>query len=262
MNENLMEQNKINIIVENKNENGFQLNAIEPEILLNEKEPQNLYNKFQSKIVDEKQFLFSKPTNREKKNIKNDLSNANENSKKKIFKVIYRNTHDSQSKDDIRQSIITSFINFLIKFINNIIFKKLNKKDTFYIGYKIKYKIKFADILKLKVKEILAFQSKNIINNKNEEHIQEIKKKDSSFNILFETPAIFLFKDIYYNEKKIKQIDLKKYGIEGLNFEINEEIPTYEKLKEKYKHNIAKVNIMDGIIQSFFAKNQKFKIYI
>ena len=108
----------------------------------------------------------------------------------------------------------------------------------------------------------MTFQSKDIINNKNEEHIKEIKKSDSSFNILFETPAIVLFNDIYYNEKKIKQIDLKKYGIEGLNFEINEEIPTYEKLKEKYKHNIAKVNIMDGIIQSFFAKNQKFKIYI
>ena len=257
-----MEQNTINNIEENKNENDFQLNAKEPEILLNEKEPQNLYNKFQSNILDEKQILFSKPINRKKKNIKNDISNANENSKKKIFKVIYRYTHDNHSKDDIRQSIIRSFINFLIKFINNIIFKKLHKKYKFYIGHKIKSKIKFADILKLKVKEILTFQSKNIINNKNEEHIKNIKKNDSSFNILFETPAIFLFKDIYYNEKKIKQIDLKKYGIEGLNFEINEEIPTYEKLKEKYKNNKAKVNIMDGIIQSFIAKSQKFKIYI
>jgi hypothetical protein len=108
----------------------------------------------------------------------------------------------------------------------------------------------------------LTFQSKNILNNKNEELIQEIIKNDSSLNKLLDTPAIFLFKDIYYNEKKIKQIDLKKYGIEGLNFEINEEIPTYEKLKEKYKNNKAKVNIMDGIIQSFIAKSQKFKIYI
>jgi hypothetical protein len=259
MNESFMEQNKINIIVENKNEKDFQLNAIEPEILLNEKEPQNLYNKFQSNIVDEKQFLFSKPTNREKKNIKNDLSNANENSKKKIFKVIYRNTHDSQSKDDIRQSIITSFINFLIKFINNIIFKKLNKKDIFNIGWEIKTKIKLADIKKLKVKEILTFQSKNILNNKNEELIQEIIKNDSSLNKLLDTPAIFLFKDIYYNKEKIKQIDYKKYGIEGLNFEINEEIMTYEKLKERFKDNQPKINIMDEVIQDFVTPH-KFKI--
>ena len=67
INENLMKQNTINIIEENKNENDFQLNAKEPEILLNEKEPQNLYNKSQSNILDEKQILFSKPTNRKKK---------------------------------------------------------------------------------------------------------------------------------------------------------------------------------------------------
>ena len=211
---------------------------------------------------DEKKFLFSKPTNRKKNNIDDDINNTNENSEKKIFEVIYRHTHDSKAKDNIKQSIKTSFINFLVKFINNIVFTKLNKKDMFYIDYKIKSKIKLADILKLKIKEILAFQSENNINNKNEEHIQEIKKNDSSFNKLFETPAINIFKDIYYNENKIKQIDLKKYGIEGLNFEINEEIPTYEKLKEKFKDNKAKVNIMDGVIKKYIAEHQKFKISI
>ena len=147
----------------------------------------------------------------------------------------------------------------MLKFINNIIFEKLNKKDIFNIGHEIKSKIKLADILNLKVKEILAFQSTNIINNKNEEQIQEIKKNDSSLNKLFETPVIFLFKDIYYNEKKIKQINLMKYGIEGLNFEINDEIPTYEKLKERFKDNLPKIKIMDEVIQRF-VNHQKFKI--
>ena len=105
----------------------------------------------------------------------------------------------------------------------------------------------------------MAFQSTNIINNKNEEQIQEIKKNDSSLNKLFETPVIFLFKDIYYNEKKIKQINLMKYGIEGLNFKINDEIPTYEKLKERFKDNLPKIKIMDEVIQRF-VNHQKFKI--
>jgi hypothetical protein len=105
----------------------------------------------------------------------------------------------------------------------------------------------------------LTFQSKNIINNKNEELIQEIIKQDSSLNKILEIPAIFLFKDIYYNKEKIKQIDLKKYEIEGLNFEINEEIQTYEKLKESFKDNQTKVKIMDEVIQNFVSP-QKFNI--
>ena len=253
-----MEQNTINDIEENKNENEVQLNPEETENLLKEKDPQNLNNKIQSNILDEKIFLFPEARNRKINDIKSDISDASVNSEK-IFKVIYRKTHNCQSKDNITQSIITSFINFLLKFINNIIFEKLNKKDIFNIGHEIKSKIKLADILNLKVKEILAFQSTNIINNKNEEQIQEIKKNDSSFNKLFETPVIFLFKDIYYNEKKIKQINLMKYGIEGLNFEINDEIPTYEKLKERFKDNLPKIKIMDEVIQRF-VNHQKFKI--
>ena len=259
INENLLGQNTINDIEENKNENEVQLNPEEPENLLKEKDPQNLNNKIQSNILDEKIFLFPEARNRKMNDIKSDISDASVNSEKKLFKVIYRKTHNCQSKDNITQSIITSFINFLLKFINNIIFEKLNKKDIFNIGHEIKSKIKLADILNLKVKEILAFQSTNIINNKNEEQIQEIKKNDSSLNKLFETPVIFLFKDIYYNEKKIKQINLMKYGIEGLNFEINDEIPTYEKLKERFKDNLPKLKIMDEVIQRF-VNHQKFKI--
>jgi len=254
-----MRKNTNNNKEENKKENEVQLNSKGPENLLNEKDPHNLNNKIQYNILDEK-LLFPDLTNRsEKNNIKRNISNSNENADNKIFNVIYRPTHDGQAKDNIKQAIVTSFINFLLNFINNIIFKKLNKKDIFHIGWEIKSKIKLADIKKLKVKEILTFQSKNIINNKNEELIKEIIKNDSSVNKLLDTPAIFLFKDIYYNKEKIKQIDYKKYGIEGLNFEINEGIPTYEKLKERFKDNQPKINIMDEVIQNF-VKPHKFKI--
>jgi len=259
INEKLIGQNTINNIKDNKNGYEIKLNPEEPEIPINEKDPKILNNNIQSNISDDKNILFSELTNREKNNNKNNINNMNENAKNKIFNVIYRHTHDSQAKDNISQSIITSFINCLLKFINYIILKKLNKKDIFNIDHKIKSKIKLANILELKVKEILAFQSKDIINNIIEKQIEEIQKNDSSLNKLFETPAIILFKDIYYNENQSKLIDLKKYGIDGLNFEINEEIPTYEKLKEKFKDNLLKVNKMNEVIQKF-VKNKKFKI--
>lgn len=259
INENLIGQNTINNIEDNKNGYEIKLNPEEPEIPINEKDPKILNNNIQSNISDDKNILFSELTNREKNNNKNNINNMNENAKNKIFNVIYRHTHDSQAKDNISQSIITSFINCLLKFINYIILKKLNKKDIFNIDHKIKSKIKLANILELKVKEILAFQSKDILNNKIEKQIEEIQKNDSSLNKLFETPAIILFKDIYYNENQSKLIDLKKYGIDELNFEINEEIPTYEKLKEKFKDNLLKVNKMNEVIQKF-VKNKKFKI--
>lgn len=260
INENLIGQNTINNVEDNKNGKEIKLNPEEPEIPINEKDPQILNNNIQSNISDENKYiLFSELTNRGKKNIKNNINNVNENTENKIFNVIYRYTHDSQAKDNISQSIITSFINCLLKFINYIILKKLNKKDIFNIDHKIKSKIKLANILELKVKEILAFQSKDITNNKIEEQIEEIQKNDSSLNKLFETPTIIIFKDIYYNEKQSKLIDLKKYGIDGLNFEINEEIPTFEKLKERFKNNLLKVNIMNEVIQKF-VNNKKFKI--
>jgi hypothetical protein len=260
INENSKRQDTNNNREVNKNDNKFQKNLEEPENPLNKKELHSLNNKVQSNILNEKKILFPDTTNRGEKNkIKSNISNPNENSENKIFKVIYRPTHNCHAKDNIRQSIVTSFINFLLSFINNIVFKKLNKKGIFIIGCEIKTKIKLADIKKLKVKEILTFQSKNIINNKNEELIQEIIKQDSSLNKILEIPAIFLFKDIYYNKEKIKQIDLKKYEIEGLNFEINEEIQTYEKLKESFKDNQTKVKIMDEVIQNFVSP-QKFNI--
>ena len=203
-----MGQITINNSEENKSKNDSQLNSEEPEKFLNEIVPQNLFDKFQSNILDEKKYLFSKPTNRRKNNIEDDISNANENSEKKIFEVIYRYTHDSKAKDNIKQSIKTSFINFLVKFINNIVFTKLNKKDIFYIDYKIKSKIKLADILKVKIKEILAFQSENNINNKNEQHILEIKKNDSSLNKLFETPAIIIFKEEYITNNQLYHLTI------------------------------------------------------
>ena len=58
INENLLGQNTINDIEENKNENEVQLNLEEPGNLLKEKDPQNLNNKIQSNILDEKIFLF------------------------------------------------------------------------------------------------------------------------------------------------------------------------------------------------------------
>lgn len=262
-NENQIRQNTINNIEENRKGNELQLNSEEPENRLNKIDSQNLNNNIQLTFLDEKNVLFHGFTKRKKKRMKkinNNLSIENEKQKNKIFKVNYRNFHSCHSKDDIIQSIINNFINFLVKFSNDVIFKKLKRKDMLNnISHIIKSKIKIKHILLLTVEQILTFKCKNIIDNKNEEQIREIKIIDSSLKKLFETHAIKLFKDIYYNTNKIKQIDLKKYEIEGIIYEINEEIPTYEKLKEKYKDNKRKVVIMDKVIKRF-VKPQKFKI--
>jgi len=54
----------------------------------------------------------------------------------------------------------------------------------------------------------LAFQSENNINNKNEQHILEIKKNDSSLNKLFETPAIIIFKEEYITNNQLYHLTI------------------------------------------------------
>ena len=65
-----------------------------------------------------------------------------------------------------------------------------------------------------------------------------------SLDGLFRTPVIDLFLDIYaktdFKNQKEKEIDLKAYGVEGLVFKIDDDIPTYEKLKESNKDNQKK----------------------
>ena len=94
INENLLGQNTINDIEENKNENEVQLNLEEPGNLLKEKDPQNLNNKIQSNILDEKIFLFPEARNRKMNDIKSDINDASVNSEKKLFEVFYRKTHN------------------------------------------------------------------------------------------------------------------------------------------------------------------------
>ena len=199
-----------------------------------------------------------------------------------IFQVNNRNmrladriTHSGDSKDNIRQIIITHFTNFFVKFVNNIINKKIDEKIIieYHIGYKIKYKIKFVDIVGFSVKKFLSdfatLKIKNKSKKKNyllKENSENIKNEMfSSLPLLFNKQVIEIFKDIYAKDIKKEndnELDLSNYGLEGQILILNKEILTYVKLKEKYKNNEIKTNIMDQIVDSIknFKKKNLFTV--
>ena len=240
------------------------LNNIKISSNVNELEEDKKY--IESKISSNKTLVNNINVNYEL----NNLNNTNEifnnfEQKDKIFKVNYRNIHDGDARDNIKQSIITNFINFFIIFINNIICKKLKTNNKiFHISYQLKSKIKIEDISELNVKQLLFFVHKN---NRNEKSNNKKDNMENNYNVnqfnkykniispsldeLFKTPVIDLFLDIYaktdFKNQNEKEIDLKAYGVEGLVFKIDDDIPTYEKLKENYKDNQKKIIIMDDI---------------
>ena len=255
------------------------LNNIKISSNVNELEEDKKY--IESKISSNKTLVNNINVNYEP----NNLNNTNEifnnfEQKYKIFKVNYRNIHDGDARDNIKQSIITNFINFFIIFINYIICKKLKTNNKiFHISYQLKSKIKIEDISELNVKQLLFFVHKN---NRNEKSNNKKDNMENNYNVnqfnkykniispsldeLFKTPVIDLFLDIYaktdFKNQNEKEIDLKAYGVEGLVFKIDDDIPTYEKLKENYKDNQKKIIIMDDIKKEIInlKKRNIFKV--
>lgn len=255
------------------------LNNIKISSNVNELEEDKKY--IESKISSNKTLVNNINVNYEP----NNLNNTNEifnnfEQKDKIFKVNYRNIHDGDARDNIKQSIITNFINFFIIFINYIICKKLKTNNKiFHISYQLKSKIKIEDISELNVKQLLFFVHKN---NRNEKSNNKKDNMENNYNVnqfnkykniispsldeLFKTPVIDLFLDIYaktdFKNQNEKEIDLKAYGVEGLVFKIDDDIPTYEKLKENYKDNQKKIIIMDDIKKEIInlKKRNIFKV--
>jgi hypothetical protein len=278
INEEDTNKNAFSNIEQNIYENNIKL--ISKELEKDEKESKEILHR----ISDKNNNLNIININYEQKNLKKPNEKVNNSSielKDKIFKVNYRNIHDGDAPDNIKQSIVTNFINFFIIFINYIVGKKLNTDDKiFHISYQLKSKIKIEDIIELTVKELLLFEpQKKTKNNEgdnkieNKENIDNInqfnkinKRIGTSLNKLFDTPVINLFKDIYakndFENQNEKIIDLKIYGVDGIQFILNDNIPTYEKLKESNKDNKRKINIMDEIVNQKIINHKKvmFKI--
>ena len=277
INENTEKKNTSASNCENNNNKNFLLNAKESEEDKKYQDPKNTINGTSVNNTNGNKIIFNYE--------QNDVSNSNKNyidfeRKDKIFKVIYRNIHDAEAKDNIKQSIITNFINFFITFINFVISKKLNTNDKiFHIHFQTKNKIKVNDIAKLTVKKLLLFESD--VNDKNKKNNNKKKNTESEYNLnqfnkikniispsldkLFETPVIDLFVDIYaktdFKNQNEKEIDLTIYGVEGIIFKIDENIPTYEKLRDNNKDNNRKINIMDDIKNEIInLKRKKFKV--
>lgn len=260
--------NNINEDDTKNSSNNMEPNKLQYYLSLNPKEPEHKRGEEVSyKNLNENSVYDINSNNFETTNLNNDNRNYNIlGERNPIFKVNIRNIHSGNDKDNIRQIIITNFLNFFIHFINNIVNTKINKYLQFQISYKFKYQIKLEDILESTVEKLLSFatlrtNNEEILNNKIIENCGNLM--NSSLNQLFHKNVIDIFKDIYAKDIKNesdKEINLKKYGIEGI-FKINENIPTYEKLRDKYKTNVIKINLMDKIVNEMKNPTKK-KLFV
>ena len=209
--------------------------------------------------------------------------------------------HDSYAQDNNITIIIKHFLTFFLDFINLAVNKGISLKTNLKVGnskeikfemnYKIKGNIYIEDIKTKTVEDLLKIKekNKNHKNNKNkiaeiqknnenlklnkdiiiqkdvnEEKFNEIKKEEnlgSSFDKLFKTPIIDIFKEIYIKNKK--EIDLEIYGIKNIKLDLNnnqKKYQAYEKLKEKYIKDKKKLEIFDYLIYNKFIPSfQKSK---
>lgn len=209
--------------------------------------------------------------------------------------------HDCYAQDNNITIIIKHFVTFFLDFMNLAVNKGIslktnlkvdnNKEIKFEMNYKIKGNIYIEDIKTKTVEELLKIKEKNktyknskkkiaeiqknnenlklkkdiiIQKEANEERINEIKKEEnlgSSFDKLFKTPIIDIFKEIYIKNKK--EIDLEIYGIKNIKLDLNnnqKKYQAYEKLKEKYIKDKKKLEIFDYLIYNkFIPSNQKSK---
>lgn len=209
--------------------------------------------------------------------------------------------HDCYAQDNNITIIIKHFVTFFLDFMNLAVNKGIslktnlkvdnNKEIKFEMNYKIKGNIYIEDIKTKTVEELLKIKEKNktyknskkkiaeiqknnenlklkkdiiIQKEANEERINEIKKEEnlgSSFDKLFKTPIIDIFKEIYIKNKK--EIDLEIYGIKNIKLDLNnnqKKYKAYEKLKEKYIKDKKKLEIFDYLIYNkFVPSNQKSK---
>lgn len=208
--------------------------------------------------------------------------------------------HDCYAQDNNITIIIKHFVTFFLDFMNLAVNKGINLKTNlkvdnnkeikFEMNYKIKGNIYIEDIKTKTVEDLLKIKEKNktykikkkiteirknnenlklkkdIIIQKeiNEERLNEIKKEEnlgSSFDKLFKTPIIDIFKEIYIKNKK--EIDLEIYGIKNIKLDLNnnqKKYQAYEKLKEKYMKDKKKLEIFDYLIYNkFVPSNQKSK---
>lgn len=212
----------------------------------------------------------------------NNINQINKNSnisgeKKPIFQVNTRNIHSGNDPDNVKTIIIKDFISLFISFINYSI-RIINKNDNFefHICYRLKSKIKLEDIIKDTVKKLLISfayvkdkknedYDNNIDNKSNTNIIEIIKQMPSSLDILFNKQVLDIFKDIYAKEihnETDKEIELKNYGLKGKVFILDESVPTYKKLREKYKNKRPKIFLMDQIVDSLKnpPKKQLFEV--
>ena len=214
--------------------------------------------------------------------------------KKRIFKIIKKRRHNSFSNDNNANIIIKHFVNFFLNFINLTIneilrINNINKKIDFKINFVLKSYISVDFITSKKVEDLLKFKlqpnQKNQKNNteqidmhikRNEkkyiidveksikENLKQIKILKNIENInsqlknLFETKIIYIFKNLYVENKKEK-IDLSSYGIDKIKLDLDKKFQTFEIIRNKYKDNEKKLGIFDNLIKDKFIEKPMFR---
>ena len=110
----------------------------------------------------------------------------------------------------------------------------------------------------------MKFKDIKTSKNYNDLVFEKIKKDENlgtSFDNLFKAKVLDLFNDLYI--KNTKDIDLIKYGIEGIKLNLIEnekKYETYDMLKKKYEKNPKKIEIFDNLISTKFIEPQQKSI--
>ena len=210
---------------------------------------ENNYNPLENENIDEiriSSIIENKKTFNKLFEVKKEISLSGNNSteytrKKRGRKKERENksqTHDKYWMDNMLRKIQNHFLSFIIFFINDIL-EALNYKQRFLKldqTFKINIKKDFVESLKKKtIAEIIdnkiSTKYKKKIDNK--KIYEELKDKED-LKVLFKENYLVLFKNIYYENKKI--INLKKYGIEK-EIKLSKEVKFYEDLLKKEAFN-------------------------
>ena len=212
--------------------------------------------------------------------------------KKRIFRIIKKRRHNAFSNDNNEKIIIKHFVNFFLNFINLAIneilrINNIKKKIDFKINFVLKGYISIDFITSKTVEDLLKFKikqnKKNTINNTEQidmhmkrkekkykiniektikENLKQIKNLKNIENIkaqldnLFKTKIIYIFKDLYVENKKEK-IDLSLYGIDKIKLDLDKKFQTFEIIRNKYKDNEKKLGIFDNLIKDKFIEKPK-----
>lgn len=213
---------------------------------------------FQNNInLEEKKVKPNKILFVNNKNIKN-LKGRKRKRDKSSINYQYRYIHDKFGTDNLLRKVQVHYLSFIIDFANAVLCKF--EYDEFFVrsDYNLKKKVNkdFISFLKgLTISEILRWDTSPKFKKKGKEYNKNLYNKVKENQIIkkiFEEKYLSLFKDIYFENKRI--INLSKYG---LNDYIKLSVKKVKMYKELLEKNLKKEEKEDDIDKNEYINKLK-----